>query len=88
MSTKKTKPSAAQEQIVKRLEALVRERSASVAAFDAYMKGTLTSADCSTLVDVVLRRLREEAKVGDRDLAMLDLVADAVAQLANRDEAR
>jgi hypothetical protein len=79
---------AARQQIMKRLERLVEERAALGEAFEAYIKGSLTSTDCITLVDAVLREFVEVAKVSPRNAALLDVVTDAVAQLANRDVAR
>lgn len=76
---------AAHERIRKKLDRLVEERTASGNAFDAYIKGTLTSSDCSTLVEVVLRQFEED---GGRDAVLLEVVADAVAQVANRELTR
>jgi hypothetical protein len=79
---------AARQRIRKKLETLVEERTALGEAFEAYVKGTLTSSDCSTLVDLVLRQFVEDAKVSPRNVALLEVVADAVAQVANREAVR
>ena len=76
-----------QQQIAKKLEKLVAERTALGEAFEAYLHGTLTSGECSTLVDVVLQQFVQEAHVSPRSVALLEVVADAVAQLANREAA-
>jgi hypothetical protein len=78
----------ARQRIMERLERLVADRTALGEAFEAYIKGSLTSTDCITLVDAVLREFVEAANVSPRNAVLLDVVTDAVAQLANRDLAR
>jgi hypothetical protein len=87
MTTHSGTPQAsdARERIMKRLESLIEERTALGQAFDAYIKGSLTSTDCITLVDAVLREFVQSADVSPRNAVLLDVVTDAVAQLANHD---
>jgi hypothetical protein len=76
------------QRLMKRFERLIAERTALGDAFEAYIKGSLTSSDCITLVDAVLREFVEAAQVSPRNAVLLDVVTDAVAQLANRELVR